>query len=145
MTPQDQIPQCLLINWLIWLFVKFKVINDQSLHRVSAKSMHYYWRYEHFVASSRNLWTTQVLPRNNNNYSEYRAHCTLKDRPEPSVLTQKSVLKNIHRVLRYWQKCTWVVQRFLLQATKSDHEKELAIRKMFISSKVMYQYRWNLV
>ena len=36
---------------------------------------------------------------------------------------KKTVLKNTYRVLRYWQKCIWVVQRFLLQATKSDHEK----------------------
>ena len=36
---------------------------------------------------------------------------------------EKTVLKNIHRVLRYWQKCIWVVQGFLWQATKSDYEK----------------------
>ena len=106
---------------------------DQSLHRVSAISVHYFLRYEHFterhfhfswsdfVAWSRNLWTTQ-MPCNNDNYSEYMVHGTQNDRLEPSVSTQKSVLKNIHRVLRYWQKCIWVVQRFLLQATKSDHQ-----------------------
>ena len=45
---------------------------DQSLHRVSAISVHYFWRYEHFtehhyhfswsdfVACNRNLWTTKI-------------------------------------------------------------------------------------
>ena len=57
-------------------------ICDQSLHWVSAISVHYFWRYEHFterhfqfswsdfVAWSRNLWTTQ-MPCNDNNYSKY--------------------------------------------------------------------------
>ena len=56
-------------------------------------------------------------------YSEYRVHGTQSNRHEPSVSTQKSVLKNIHGVLRYWQKCIWVVQRFLPQVTKSNHKK----------------------
>ena len=56
-------------------------------------------------------------------YSDYRVHGTQNDQLEPNVLMQKLVMKNIHRVLTYWQKCVWVAQRFLLQATKSDHEK----------------------
>ena len=107
---------------------------DRSLHRVSVISVHYFWRYEHFterhfhfswsdfVACSRNLWTTQI-PCNNYNYSEYRVHGTQNNRLELSVSMQKSILKNIHWVLRYWQKCIWVVQRFMLQATKSEHTK----------------------
>ena len=58
-----------------------------------------------------------------NNYSVYRVHGTQNNQHKPSVSTQKSVWKNIARVLRYWQKCIWVVQIFLLQATKSDHKK----------------------
>ena len=107
---------------------------DLSLHRVSAMSVHYFWRYEHvtenhfhfpwsdFVACSRNLWTTQI-PCNDNNCSEYWGHGTQNDRIEPSVSMQILVLKNIHQILGYWQRCIWVVQRFLLQATKSDHKK----------------------
>ena len=77
---------------------------------------------------SRNLWITQI-PCNNNNYFDYRGHGTKNDRLEPSVSMQKSVLKNIHRVLRYWQKYIWVVQRFLLQATKSDKKNENGAQK----------------
>ena len=39
-----------------------------------------------------------------NNSSDYRLHGTQNDRLEPTVSAQKSVLKNIHRVLRYWPK-----------------------------------------
>ena len=77
---------------------------------------------KHWVQAGRFEYHEPYI-QNNYNFSEYRDHGTQNDRLEPSVSTQKSVLKNIHQVLRYWQKCIWVVQRFLLQATKSDHEK----------------------
>ena len=35
------------------------------------------------------------------NSSDYRVHGTQNDRLEPTVSTQKSILKNMHRVLRY--------------------------------------------
>ena len=57
------------------------------------------------------------------NCSDYGVHGIQIDRLGLTISTQKLVLKNIHRVPRYWQKCIWVVQRFLLQATKSDHKK----------------------
>ena len=88
---------------------------DLSLHQVSAISVHYFWRYEHFterhfhfswsyfVACSKNLWTTQI-PCINDNYSEYRVYGTQNERLEPTVLTQKSGLKKMHGVLRYCQK-----------------------------------------
>ena len=113
----------------------------KSLHKVPAMLVHYFWRYEHFsrdhfyisrsdfVACSRKLWTTQI-PCKNDNYSYYSVHRTQSDQLEPNVLMQKLSLKNFHRFLRYWQKCFWVVQRFLLQATKSDHKKiKRALRK----------------
>ena len=35
--------------------------------------------------------------------SDYRVHGTQNDQLEPRVSTQISVLKNMHRVPRYWQ------------------------------------------
>ena len=35
--------------------------------------------------------------------SDYRVYGTQNDRLEPTVSTQKLALKNMHRVLRYWQ------------------------------------------
>ena len=49
-----------------------------------------------------------MIPCNNNNYSDYKVHGTQNDRLEPSVSMQTLVLKNIHCVLRYWQKCMLV-------------------------------------
>ena len=43
-----------------------------------------------------------ISPKKNS--SDYRVHGTQNDQLEPRVSTQKSVLKNIHRVPRYWQK-----------------------------------------
>ena len=37
--------------------------------------------------------------------SDYRVHGIQNDRLELTVSTQKTVLKNMHRVLRYWSKC----------------------------------------
>ena len=71
---------------------------DLSLHQVSAMSVHYLWRYEHFserhfsflwsdfVAFSRNLWATQI-PCYNDNYSNYRVHGTQNDQLGLTVLT----------------------------------------------------------
>ena len=39
------------------------------------------------------------------NPSDYRVHGIQTDRLGLTVSTQKSVLKNMHRVLRYWPKC----------------------------------------
>ena len=44
-----------------------------------------------------------ISPKKNS--SDYRVHGTQNDRLEPTVPTQKSILKNMHRVLRYLQKC----------------------------------------
>ena len=43
-----------------------------------------------------------ISPKKNS--SDYRVHGTQNDRLEPTVSTQKSVLKNMHRVQRYWEK-----------------------------------------
>ena len=43
-----------------------------------------------------------ISPKKNS--SDYRVHGTQNDRLEPTVSTQKSVLKNMQRVLRYWPK-----------------------------------------
>ena len=75
------------------------------------------------------LILTILIPCNNNDYSDYRAHGIQNYQLERSVSMQKSALKNIDRVLRYLQKCIWVVQRFLLQATISDHENENGAQK----------------
>ena len=44
-----------------------------------------------------------ISPKKNS--SDYRVHGTQNDRLESRVSMQKSVWKNMHRVLRYWQKC----------------------------------------
>ena len=43
-----------------------------------------------------------------NNSSDYRLHGTQNDRLELTVSTQKSFLKNMHWVLRYWPKCAQI-------------------------------------
>ena len=43
-----------------------------------------------------------ISPKKNS--SDYRVHGTQNDRLESRVSMQKSVCKNMHRVLRYWQK-----------------------------------------
>ena len=43
-----------------------------------------------------------ISPKKNS--SDYRVHGTQNDRLESRVSMQKSVWKNMHRVLRYWQK-----------------------------------------
>ena len=43
-----------------------------------------------------------ISPKKNS--SDYRVHGTQNDQLEPRVSTQKLVLKNMHRVPRYWQK-----------------------------------------
>ena len=43
-----------------------------------------------------------ISPKKNS--SDYRVHGTQNDRLELTVSTQKLVLKNMHRVRRYWQK-----------------------------------------
>ena len=42
-----------------------------------------------------------ISPKKNS--SDYRVYGTQNDRLEPRVSTQKSVLKNMHRVQRYWE------------------------------------------
>ena len=44
-----------------------------------------------------------ISPKKNS--SDYRVYGTQNKRPEQGVSTQKLVLKNMHRVLRYGQKC----------------------------------------
>ena len=54
-----------------------------------------------------------ISPKKNS--SDYRVYGSQNNRLEPRVSTQKSVLKNMHRVLRYWQKC----KKFLTFCLKS--------------------------
>ena len=51
--------------------------------------------------------TTSFITQKNFRYV-YRVHCTQNDRLEPTVSTQKSVLKNFNRVRRYEQKCVQI-------------------------------------
>ena len=44
-----------------------------------------------------------ISPKKNS--SDYRVYGSQNDGLEPRVSTQKSVLQNMHRVPRYWQKC----------------------------------------
>ena len=48
------------------------------------------------------------LYKSKKNSSDYRLHGTQNDRLEPTVSTQKSVLKNFKRVRRYEQKCVQI-------------------------------------
>ena len=67
-------------------------------------------------------------------YSVYRVHGTQNDRLELTVSTQKSVLKNMHRVLKYLPKCPKICRFGLATWILAHSDQYLGTRCIFFKT-----------
>ena len=68
------------------------------------------------------------------NSSDYRLHGTQNDRLEPTVSMQKSVLKNMHWVQRYWRKGSQILSFCLKSQIRIHFCQYLRTRYIFLKT-----------
>ena len=78
-------------------------------------------------------------------YSFYRVHGTQNDRHKFTVLTQKSVLKNLHQLLRYLSICVKIWRFGLVSQILIHFDYYLWIRYIFFKTYLCWNHELKLV